>query len=98
VTRQQLREVTLHLLGEIAPDAPLHRLSPDARLRQALGLDSLDFLNFVIAVHDTLGIDVPEADYPQLSTLRGCVDYLERAHPASAHLAGAEPPRGLARL
>jgi acyl carrier protein len=88
VTPQQLREVTLHLLGEIAPGAPLHQLSPDVRLCDALELDSLDFLNFVIALHDTLRIDVPEADYPQLRTLRGCVDYLERAHPAAAHHGG----------
>ena len=79
MTREQLRDVILHLLQEIAPDAEVRKLSPDDRLRDALQLDPLDFLNFIIAVHETLRVDVPEGDYPQLGTLRGCVDYLARA-------------------
>jgi acyl carrier protein len=81
MTRDQLRDVALHLLGEIAPEARRHDLSPDEPLCDALGLDSLDVLNFVIAVHETFGIDVPESDYPRLGTLRGCVDYLTRPRP-----------------
>jgi acyl carrier protein len=79
MTRQQLRDVILHLLREIAPEVELDRLSPDESLSDALELDELDFLNFVIAVHETLQVDVPEKDYPQLATLGGCLDYLVRA-------------------
>ena len=39
----------------------------------------MDLLNFVIALHDTLRVEIPEADYPKLSTLDGCVDYLAAA-------------------
>jgi acyl carrier protein len=66
-------------LQEIAPETNLRNLSPDDRLRDVLQLDALDFLNFIIAVHETLRVDVPEGDYPQLATLDGCVDYLARA-------------------
>ena len=79
MTREQLRDVILHLLREIAPEAEIRNLSPDDPLCDALQLDALDFLNFVIAVHETLRVDVPERDYPQLATLSGCVDYLARA-------------------
>jgi acyl carrier protein len=79
MTREQLRDVVLHLLREIAPDAELGNLSPHDRLCDALQLDALDFLNFVIAVHETLRVDVPESDYPQLATLGSCVDYLAGA-------------------
>lgn len=78
MTREQLHEVTLHLLGEIAPETRGRDLSPDEPLRDTLGLDSLDFLNFVVAVHDTFGVDVPESDYVHLRTLRGCVEYIGR--------------------
>lgn len=78
MTPEQLCDVTLHLLGEIAPEAALHELAPDTPLREALALDSFDFLHFVIAVHETFHVDVPESDYPQLATLRGCVEYLAR--------------------
>ena len=36
----------------------------------------MDLLNFVIAVHAALHVEIPEADYPRLATLDGCVDYL----------------------
>ena len=42
----------------------------------------MDFLNFVIGLHDTLGVDVPEQDYPQLATLNGAMDYLASRLPA----------------
>ena len=53
------------------------RLTPGQDLREALDIDSMDFLNFVTAVHHRLGVDVPELDYPKLSTLDGAVKYLE---------------------
>ena len=36
----------------------------------------MDFLNFAIALHEKLGVEIPEADYPQLFTLDGAVVYL----------------------
>ena len=35
----------------------------------------MDFLNFVIALHKELRVEIPEKDYPKLSTLDGCVGY-----------------------
>ena len=51
----------------------------DADLREELDIDSMDFLNFVIGLHERTGIDVPERDYPKLATLAGCVSYLSAA-------------------
>jgi hypothetical protein len=79
VTRQQLRDVILHLLREISPGVELDLLSPDEPLCDALELDELDFLSFIIAVQETLRVDVPEKDYPELATLSGCLDYVVRA-------------------
>ena len=45
-------------------------------LQEELDLDSMDFLNFVAAILDETGIDVPERDYPQLQSLDGCARYL----------------------
>ena len=46
-------------------------------MREALDIDSMDFLNFVIAVHHRLGVEIPELDYPKLVTLGGAISYLE---------------------
>jgi acyl carrier protein len=37
----------------------------------------MDFLNFAIALHKEFKIDIPETEYPQLSTLDGAVAYLK---------------------
>lgn len=52
------------------------KLDPLADLREALDIDSMDFLNFIIAVHRRLGVEIPELDYPKLRTLDGAIGYL----------------------
>jgi acyl carrier protein len=74
-----IRAAVLEELGNIAPEADLKALDPKANLREALDIDSMDFLNFVTAIHQRLGFDVPERDYPKLATLAGAVDYLTAA-------------------
>ena len=37
----------------------------------------MDFLNFITAIHHRLGVDIPELDYPKLTTLDGAIAYLE---------------------
>jgi acyl carrier protein len=71
-----IRTVLREELGNIAPEMDLQALDPSADLREALDIDSMDFLNFVIAVHRRLGVDIPELDYPKLVTLDGAVGYL----------------------
>jgi acyl carrier protein len=73
---EEVKAAALRILGEIAPEADLASLKPDVGFRDQLDLDSMDFLNFVIALHETLHIDIPETDYPKLATLDDCVRYL----------------------
>jgi len=79
VTDGELRETVLRVLGEIAPEADPTTLKPDVSFRDQLDIDSMDFLNFAIALHEELGVEIPEADYPKLATLDGCVEYLAAA-------------------
>ena len=74
----ELRAVVRASLGEIAPEADLASLPDDADLREELELDSMDFLNFVTALCERTGVDVPERDYPQLASVDSCVEYLLR--------------------
>jgi acyl carrier protein len=70
-------------LGNIAPEIDLAAVAPTADLREALDIDSMDFLNFVTAIHHRTGIDIPEIDYPKLVTLKGMFAYLD-AKPKTA--------------
>lgn len=63
-------------LGGIAPEADLAELPADADLQEELDLDSMDFLNFLIALGELTGLQVPESDYAQVRTFGGCVTYL----------------------
>ena len=76
MNREALRTAVLAALGEVAPEAELDRLAPGAELREVLDLDSIDFLRFVQRVAAATGVEVPESDYAQLSTLEGVVAYL----------------------
>jgi acyl carrier protein len=72
----ELRAAVLEGLARIAPEIDPTTLRGDVSLREQADLDSMDFLNFVIGLSESLGVDVPEADYPKLATLDGCVAYL----------------------
>jgi acyl carrier protein len=76
MTRERLKDVVLSILGQIAPEADLNDIEPGVSFRDQLDIDSMDFLNFVIGLHKELKIEIPEADYPKLATLSGCIEYL----------------------
>lgn len=76
MTADEVRTVLLDELGNIAPEADFSALDAKADLRESLDIDSMDFLNWVTAIHARLGIDIPERDYPKLATLAGTVEYL----------------------
>jgi acyl carrier protein len=76
MTDADIRTVVQEELNNIAPEADLATLDPAADLREALDIDSMDFLNFVAALHHRLGIDIPEIDYPKLVTLDSAVAYV----------------------
>jgi acyl carrier protein len=71
-----IRKVVQEELNNIAPEVDLASVDPAADLREAIDIDSMDFLNFITAIHHRLGIDIPEIDYPKLVTLNGAVSYL----------------------
>jgi acyl carrier protein len=76
MTDTEIRTVVLPVLGEIAPEVALDQIDPTVDLREQLDIDSMDMLNWVVGIHEQLGVDIPEADYPQLATLNGGVAYL----------------------
>lgn len=64
----EARDLLAGLLHRIAPEADLGLVDPGAQLQE-----ELDFLNLMTAREDATGIDVPEREYPLLSTIDGFV-------------------------
>ncbi len=75
MTREETIALAADVLGAIAPEADLSTVRGDADLREALDLDSMDVLNFVVALHQRTGRPIPEVDYPRLLTLDGVAAY-----------------------
>ena len=73
---QELRAVVIATLKTIAPEVEEGDLRPDRPLRNQVDLDSMDWLNFLIGLHEKLKVDIPEADYAKLVTLGDVLDYL----------------------
>ena len=76
MTKDDVKQVVLDIIADIAPDEDLSHLKPDVRLRDQMQLDSMDFLDIVMELRKRHGIEVPEAEYAQLATLDSCAEYL----------------------
>ena len=72
-----VRKAVQEELGNIAPEIDFATVDTAADLREAIDIDSMDFLNFITAIHRRLGVDIPEVDYPKLVTLDGAVAYIK---------------------
>ncbi len=79
MNEQQLRDVVIQALTEVAPDIDPDSIDADADLVEQLDIDSMDFLNTIVAIHESTGIEIPERDYPKLGTLNDAVAYLSHA-------------------
>ena len=78
MNQTEAKNLIIDALAGIAPEADFAALPGKAQLRDELDLNSMDFLNFIAALHERAKIDIPEADYPRLVTLDGAVSYLCR--------------------
>ena len=74
--KEQVKQVVLDIIAEIAPDEVLSDVKPNVRLRDQLDLDSMDFLDIVMELRKKHGIEVPEADYRELESLDSSAEYL----------------------
>jgi acyl carrier protein len=76
MTEVEIKQAVRDALSNVAPEVDLNTIDPAKDLRDQIDIDSVDFLNFVIGLHKELGVEIPDADLPKLTTLNGCVAYL----------------------
>jgi acyl carrier protein len=76
MTDHEIRALAAEVLAGIAPEADLAAIGDHEDLREALDLDSMDFLNFLVALGERTGRRIPEADTRRLFTMEGLLGYL----------------------
>ena len=74
--KSTIRRQILEELKRIAPELEEGEISAERPLREQIDLDSMDWLNFLVALHERLKVEIPESDYKRLGTLQQTVDYL----------------------
>ncbi|MCB9061605.1 MAG: acyl carrier protein [Halobacteriovoraceae bacterium] len=73
---QEVRQVVIDIIADIALDEDLSAIDDGVALREQLDLDSMDFLDIVMELKKRHNVIVPQDDYPRLATLDSCVEYL----------------------
>jgi acyl carrier protein len=76
LTPTEIRAGVWRALARVAPEADPARLDPARPVREQLDLDSIDFMRFLIALHEQFGVDVPESAYLEVASIDGCVKYV----------------------
>lgn len=77
MTEAELKQIIFQLLKQIAPDTEPSTLQPGDNIRDTLGIDSFDTLQFIVALDEKLGIEIPEQDYGKTATLEQMVAYIQ---------------------
>jgi len=76
MTTEELKSTLLALLTDVAPDVEPSSVALNADFRDQFDFDSMDQLNFAIAIHKAFNIEIPESDYPKLASLAKCMEYV----------------------
>lgn len=76
MNESEIKSRVLGIIKSIAPELEEGGLRADRPLRDQIDLDSMDWLNVLVALHEKLHVDIPEADYGKLVTLDNLVGYL----------------------
>jgi acyl carrier protein len=83
MNENEIRATVIDALLEVAPDVDASTIDPARPFRDQFDFDSMDYLNFVLALHRRLGVDVPELDYPRLNGVDAAAGYLHTRLDAS---------------
>jgi acyl carrier protein len=78
VNRDELKQAIVQTLMTIAPEIEAEQLAPGKLLRDQVDLDSADWLNFLVALHGRIGVDIPDVDAAKLTTLDKLIAYCEQ--------------------
>jgi len=74
--QETLSAIVMTLLRAIAPELEPDTLNPARPLRSQVDLDSMDWLNFLVSLHERFGVVIPEADVARLVSFNDVLDYL----------------------
>ena len=76
MTDEEIKQIVLGQLKSIAPDTEPEQLQPNDNIRETLGIDSFDYLQFIVKLDEQFNIETPEEDYGKIQTLDELTEYV----------------------
>jgi len=76
MTSDEIRSTLLNCLSEVAPEVTDEEIEDEADLRDELDLDSMDILRWVQGIHKAIGVEIPEADYGKITSIKDAIAYV----------------------
>lgn len=73
----EIKKTIINIFSKIAPEVDFDEVDAEEDLREQIDIDSMDFLNFVVALNEKIGIEIPEEDYGKLTSLNDIVRYVK---------------------
>lgn len=77
MTSDEIKQTLVQRLKSIAPDTEPEKLQPSDNIAQKLGIDSFDYLQFIVALDEKFGIQTPEEDYGKIQTMHDLIEYIQ---------------------
>lgn len=74
-SQEILSKINEILVDEFEVDADV--ITPEANLKDTLGLDSLDYVDLVVTIESNFGVKLGEADFVGIETFQNFYDLLE---------------------
>jgi acyl carrier protein len=74
--KEEIEKIIFSILKQIAPDTEPSELALDENIKETLGIDSFDFLQFIITLDEKLNSEIPEQDYGKITTMSSLINYL----------------------
>lgn len=76
MNKEEIEKTIFNSLKQIAPDTEPSELALDENIRETLGIDSFDFLQFIVSLDEKLKLEIPEQDYGKITTMSSLISYL----------------------
>jgi len=76
MTREEVQEIVVAAIQEIAPEIEPGDIDEDEDIREECDLDSMDILNVLVAIKKSTGVQILEQDFAKVNTLDKLVNHL----------------------
>lgn len=80
MNRKEIRHFVIEAICDVAPELSPEEIDAEVNFREEYDIDSMDFLNIIIAIKHSTGVNIPERDYAKIDSLNNAVVYLSEKH------------------